>query len=97
MKELSPMESNEVWLNPRYAMARFMVSKVAFKTLDNSNNTLMTAKIVQEKNLPKELQLHIRLNGKDYWNNHEDTLDIDIYIEKHNIEKLLSLLQEMLK
>jgi len=89
------MQSEEVWLHPRYAIARFMKTKTAFKTLDNSNNTLMTAKVIQEKNIPKQLHIHFRMDGKDYWNKLDDIIDIDLYIGMENLEQLAKLIEEM--
>src|SRR3989304_2050205 len=79
MKELSKKISNEIWLKPRYAIARFMKKKIAFKT-NEFQPMIFTLKIIKEKLIEEEIQLHLRFKGKDFWNNLDDDLDIDIYI-----------------
>ena len=79
MKMLSPQISKEKWLNPNYAILRFMKSKKAYKTKENQN-MICTFKIVKEPNLAFEVQVHLRFEGNDSWFNEKDTVDLDLYI-----------------
>jgi len=90
MKELSKKISNEIWLKPRYAIARFMKKKIAFKT-NEFQPMIFTLKIIKEKLIEEEIQLHLRFKGKDFWNNLDDDLDIDIYIPVKEFEKVKEL------
>ena len=94
-KKLSKVISREIFIKPRYVNARFMKSKVAFKSIDNSEKALMTAKFVEEKNCPIELQIHVRLDGRDYFNKMDDLLDVDIYIEKEKLQEFIALINEV--
>jgi len=79
MKKLSEQTGSEIWVNPRYAIARFMLSKAAFKTAERQP-MIFTLKPIKEKFVEPEVQLHLRFEGKDLWNKLADTLDIDVYI-----------------
>lgn len=79
MKQLSPQISDEVWVTTRYAIARFMSSKKAYKT---NNDIVLTFKRIKEKNLPEQIQVHLRFNGTDTYDNSKDTLDVDFYIDE---------------
>ena len=87
MKNLSKIIGKEVWLRPRYVIARFMNKKTAFKTTD-FQPVLLTIKPIIEENIGKQIQLHLRFKGKDYWNNLSDTLDIDVYIPFNEWKKI---------
>jgi len=88
MKKLSPQVSEELWIKPSYAIVRFMKSKKAYK-IDQAQSCIFTFKEVHEKNRPVEMQIHLRIEGKDHWNNMEkETIDVDIYIEKEEWEKV---------
>ena len=90
MKKLSPVVSKEVWLNPNYAIARFMGSKRAYKTKQDQK-MICTVKIVNEKNLPLEAHVHLRFEGTDTWFNEKDTLDLDLYVPLSEWSKLKDL------
>ena len=80
MKRLSKVIGKEIILNPRYAIARFMSSKKAYKTKD-FQPMWFTIKPIVEKAVGEQIQVHIRFEGIDEWHNDEkETLDIDVYI-----------------
>ena len=79
-KTLSKRIGTEVFLKVRYAIVRFMNSKNAFKTTDFQKETIFTLKPIIETNVGKQVQLHLRIEAKDYWNNILDTIDVDVYI-----------------
>ncbi len=95
MKVLSPQTVPvEIFLNPSYVIARFMESKIAYKTVQNPK-MFFTLKRIKEKNIEEETQIHIRFNGTDTWNNNKtETLDIDIYISMTEMKKIIPLLSE---
>ena len=89
MKELSRVTSKEIMINPRYAIARFMNSKIAFKNKDDDKKVLFTIKKVKEEGIPEEIQFHIRIEGRDFWSNKPDIVDVDFYVDlKSNIVEL---------
>lgn len=82
MKKLSLQTGDEVRFNVDYIICRFMKSKKAYKTPQNPKDVWFTMKPVKEKNVPEEIQIHLRFNGRDYWYNEEDIIDIDVYVNK---------------
>jgi hypothetical protein len=92
MKKLSTRTGIEIWMKPRYAIARFMNNKSAFKTTENQD-MIFTMKPIIEKNCPPEIQIHLRFDGKDFWNGQKDTLDIDVYIPTEEFLKIFSLIE----
>ncbi|MBK5093192.1 MAG: hypothetical protein JJE48_06725 [Actinobacteria bacterium] len=90
MKKLSPRTGDEVWIKPDYAIARFMGSKVAFKTVGDSG-MICTAKPIQERNREPQVQLHVRFIGTDVWKGVKDTVDIDVYIPLDEWDKLIEV------
>jgi len=90
-KQLPQRIGYEVWLRPRYAIARFMNCKIAFRTEDNQP-MILTVKPISEKNVGDQIQLHLRFKGKDYWNNISDVLDVDVYIPIEEWKKVVRLM-----
>jgi len=89
MKELSRVTSKEIMINPRYAIARFMNSKVAFKNRDDDRKVLFSIKRVKEEGIPEEIQFHIRIEGRDEWSGKSDIVDVDFYVDiRSNIQEL---------
>jgi hypothetical protein len=91
MKRLPKKIGPEIWLNPDYAIARFTYHKTAFKTLQNQK-MILTFKLIQEKNLDPQVQVHLRFLGRDLWEGKEDILNIDFYIPLTEWKKLEDLL-----
>ena len=56
-----------------------MNSKVAFKTSD-FQPMIFTIKPIFEEGVGEQIQIHLRFEGKDYWNDLSDVLDVDVYI-----------------
>jgi len=88
MKHLDEKKA-EVSIAPKYIIARFMKSKKAFKTR-HFQPMLCFFGILKKDG---QLHIHVRFNGKDEWNNEEETLDVDIYIPKAEHEKIRKLLE----
>jgi hypothetical protein len=88
MKSLDEKEV-EVKVVPKYAIARFMKSKKAFK-IHHFQPILCFFGILKKDG---QLHIHIRFNGRDEWTGEEDTLDIDVYIPKTEHNKILSLIK----
>lgn len=91
MKELPENKSEEIRLNVDYLICRFMKSKRAFKINQNQDGTWFTIKEVKEKGLYPQYQIHIRFDGKDEWFNENETIDLDVYIKKEELDKLKQL------
>jgi hypothetical protein len=91
MKELPLQLSDELFLSIDYLICRFMKSKEAYKINQNEVGTYFTIKKIKEKGLPIQYQFHIRFNGKDKWNNKEDIIDFDFYINEEQYHKITLL------
>jgi hypothetical protein len=88
MKELPKQLSKEVFINIDYLICRFMNSKIAYKINQNQKGTWFTCKKIKEEGLHPQYQFHIRFNGMDKWNNKEDIIDFDFYIDESNMDKI---------
>lgn len=87
-KKLPTVVGKEIWLNPRYAIARSMGRQFAFKTLDNQP-MICTLKKIQENYAGLQVQFHLRFEGRDSETNVEDVLDIDVYIPFQEFQRLV--------
>jgi hypothetical protein len=97
MKTLSEVWSEEILLKPRYAICRFMKSKVAFKNKDGDKKVLFSIKKIQEEGVPEQIQFHVRLQGKDYWSGKEDVVDVDFYVDIEDFKREFDILEDMVK
>lgn len=89
-KVLPKTISTEHWLKPSYAIARFMKSKKAFKT-EQEQSMIFTMKVIREKNLPDQLQIHARFDCKDYYTGEKENLDIDVYIPFEEVKQIVNI------
>jgi len=89
-KQLSQRIGYEVFLRPSYVIARFMKSKVAFKT-SQDQPMLCTIKPITEKGIGDQVQIHLRFEGKDLLNKLDDVLDVDVYIPIEEWKKVVRL------
>ena len=94
-KNLPKPIGDEIWVNPRYAIARFMGSKVAYKTKDDQP-MIFTLKPIEEKGIGKQVQMHLRFEGEDRWNHREDTVDVDAYLPLSECEKMVDWMLDFL-
>jgi len=92
MKKLPPKLSEEIFLNLDYIICRFMKSKVAYKINQNQKDVWFTVKKVQEQRLHPQYHFHLRFNARDKWNDKDDNLDIDFYIDEESAKKLKELI-----
>lgn len=96
-KELPLNVSEEVWLRPDYAIARFMGSKAAYKT-GQGQGMICTAKVIQESGHPLQVQFHFRFGGRDEWFEKDETVDVDVYMQLSEFLKMglfFKLLEEL--
>jgi len=87
-KKLSPQTSKEVWMKIDYAIARFMKSKLFFRT----NSALFTFKKVKEGTLHEQIQIHLRIIGRNE-KGEQDDIDFDVYASIPEFNKLKELLE----
>jgi hypothetical protein len=81
-KELSNIIGTEVFIQPNYAIAKFMKSGILVKTAQNQK-MFFTFKPIKEIDLPEQIQMHIRFDSVN-----NDVLDIDVYIPVAEFLKL---------
>lgn len=80
-------------LHLNYAMCRFVSAqiegkKIGFKTEENDQRSMFNATYIQEH---EEIDIHLRIPVADKWNNLQDYLDLDVYIPKTELQKILGL------
>lgn len=85
MKNLPVKTTKEIRLDVDYVICRFMKNKKAYKTTQNPK-LWFTIKGVQEVNLPPQVQLHLRFSGRDEWNEEDDVVDLDLYVNRELFE-----------
>lgn len=88
MKELPLVIGPEHYFSLDYGIIRFKESKNAWRVRKNDTGSFVTFKPVLEKNLPPQLQVHLRMPVKDYETGgnrldlpKDEVLDVDFYID----------------
>lgn len=95
MKKLPEKITEEKVVPLDYAIARFMRSKKAFKTGQGQEDAKCWFKVIKEKNVPSQVQLHFRFVGFDRWYGGQDDLDCDFYINIDEFcQAVLPLIEE---
>ncbi|CAK0774104.1 hypothetical protein CCP3SC15_4970002 [Gammaproteobacteria bacterium] len=100
MKELPPVLGPEYILHVDYGIARFMESKNAWSTNQDDRRNLLSIKPILEKNLPPQLQVHIRMIASNKTGlqgeglKTDETLDIDAYINLEDFAIVLKAIRE---
>lgn len=82
------LEYPEAILQIDYAMARFIKSEIGFKIKQRDPKVFFSAKKIPKKS---QVVLHLRMPVKDEWNDINEFLDIDIYFQQSELEKIVEL------
>ena len=93
-KKLPPRVGGEKRMRIDYGVFKIMKTKDGASTIQYPDpkdpNTWFTAKVIQEKGLPPQLQWHVRFRAKD-----GRIFDVDVYSPLAHLKDLADLREEM--